>query len=221
MQQKDVRITVGITGAQPIAYLDSKVSSDLKEVFSSCTISLEGCNFGALEAAHIGSAKHRRDTDFKLDISVYGLNAHGDLVGKLLSKRNLFLQNPPPSIARPTYNNPHIWAFDDIPDIDIWLAERMIRKPGRRNVEPQQGWIRVLDQLSDSYAGTERTILDTSGLRTDLLKYVAVFIIGFVTNASSRHQQAALVFMTNRETGNLNEALRYWKPGVSEEGTVM
>lgn len=105
---------------------------------------------------------------FKLNINITGPSLDGELVGEILSNRDLFLQEPLQREEHHPYENPHVWKFEDLPDIDVWLAERTQARSVGEQMVLQQGWNLVLDELPDFDTG--HSDLDVSRLSTQLLK---------------------------------------------------
>lgn len=109
---------------------------------------------------------------FKLHVNIFGLKSDSEAVGVLLSDNGLYLQEPYQRTENCNYHNPHVWTFDDIPDIDIWLAGLSRGKLIGEQMAAEQGWSRVLDDLSSFDSGHKD--LDTSCLTVPLLKYVSL-----------------------------------------------
>jgi len=160
-------ITVGISDDEAFAQLNRAASTALHKIAALPRMkfhaymardSLEGL-ISKYNDLGLGTTPIR----FKLSINVSGPSSDGKLVGEILSDRDLFLQDPLQR-GRDPYENPHVWTFEDLPDVDIWLAGLT---QGRPTVE-QQSWNRVLDELPDFDTG--HSDLDVSHLATPLLK---------------------------------------------------
>ena len=109
---------------------------------------------------------------FKLHVNVFGLKSDSEPVGMLLSDNGLYLQEPYQRMENCKYHNPHVWTFDDLPDVDIWLAGLSRGKHIGEQMAAEQGWNRVLDDLS--YFDSGHKDLDTSCLTVPLLKYASL-----------------------------------------------
>ena len=109
---------------------------------------------------------------FKLQINIFGLKRDSEQIGTLLSDSSLYLQEPYQRTENYAYHNPHVWTFDDLPDIDVWLAGLSRSKPIGEQMAVEQGWNKVLDDLSSF--DSRHTDLDTSCLTVPLLKYVCL-----------------------------------------------
>jgi hypothetical protein len=105
---------------------------------------------------------------FKLNINVFGLRSDSVSVGETLSDSDMFLQEPYHRTRNLDYNNPHFWTFDNLPEIDIWLAGLSRGKPIDEQMIGEHGWNQVLDGLSNFGSGHKD--IDVSCLSVPLLK---------------------------------------------------
>lgn len=106
---------------------------------------------------------------FKLNVNVFGAKAESELIGEALSDGSLFLQEPLWRTDKLDYHNPHVWSFEEFPEVDIWLAGLNRDRSFEEQMASQQGWNQVLDELSSFKSG--HTDLDLSLLTARLLKY--------------------------------------------------
>lgn len=215
------RITIGLANHADFAQLNALAASTLSQVAKNVTFE-----------AHADEASIRALLDypnfvgrsalarFKLHVNIFGLKSDSEPVGTLLSDNGLYLQEPYHRTEDCIYYNPHVWTFDDLPDIDIWLAGLSRGKLIGEQMAAEQGWNRVLDDLSSFDSGHKD--LDTSCLTVPLLKYVnLLWKILCQAYKSVRHQIDALGFMTDREIGELRHPMRYWSSGTAEDGTLV
>jgi hypothetical protein len=162
------RITIGLASHADFAQLNALAASALHQVAQMVKLEayIDGASFRALDERAQQSTLAR----FRVQINIFGLERDGEQVGTLLSDYGLYLQEPYQLEGKGPYHNPHVWAFDDLPDVDIWLAGLSRGKLIGEQMTAEQGWNRVLDDLSSFDSG--HTDLDTSCLTVPLLKYV-------------------------------------------------
>jgi hypothetical protein len=167
------RTTIGSANRADFAQLNALAASALSEVADLVTLEAyaDEESFRALCDTQkcIGRSALAR---FKLQINIFGMKSDSELVGVLLSDNGMYLQEPYQRTDDCNYYNPHVWAFDDLPDIDIWLAGLSRGKLIGEQMAAEQGWNRVLDDLSNFDSGHKD--LDTSCLTVPLLKYISL-----------------------------------------------
>ena len=167
------RITIGSANHAEFAQLNALAASTLSQVADIVTFEAyaDEASFRALLGTQNGIGRSTL-TRFKIHINMFGLKSDSDQVGILLSDNGLYLQEPYQRTENCDYHNPHVWTFDDLPDIDIWLAGLSRGKLVGEQMAAEQGWNRVLDDLS-GFDSNHRD-LDTSCLTIPLLKYVSL-----------------------------------------------
>lgn len=165
------RITIGSANHAVFAQLNALAASTLSQVADVLTLEAyaDETSFRALLDTEEGFDR-KALARFKIQINVFGLKSKSETVGILLSDNGLYLQEPYQHTEKCKYHNPHVWTFDDIPDIDIWLAGLSRGKLIGEQMAAEQGWNRVLDDLASFDSGHKD--LDTSCLTVPLLKYV-------------------------------------------------
>jgi hypothetical protein len=167
------RITIGSANHAEFAQLNALAASTLSQVADIVTFEAyaDEASFRALldNQNIIGRNTLAR---FKTHINIFGLESDSESIGILLSDNGLYLQEPYQRTENCNYCNPHVWTFDDLPDIDIWLAGLSRGKLVGEQMAAEQGWNRVLDDLS-SFDSNHRD-LDTSCLTVPLLKYISL-----------------------------------------------
>jgi hypothetical protein len=165
------RITIGSANHADFAQLNALAASTLSQVARNVTFEAyaDEASIRALldQPNWVGRSALAR---FKLHVNIFGLKSDSELVGTLLSDNGLYLQEPYHRTENCIYHNPHVWTFDDLPDIDIWLAGLSHGKLIGEQMAAEQGWNRVLDDLAKFDSGHKD--LDTSCLTVPLLKYV-------------------------------------------------
>lgn len=165
------RITIGSANHAEFAQLNALAASTLSQVADVLTLEAyaDETSLRALLDTEEGIDRNAL-ARFKIQINVFGLKSKSETVGILLSDNGLYLQEPYQRTEKCKYHNPHVWTFDDIPDIDIWLAGLSRGKLIGEQMAAEQGWNRVLDDLASFDSGHKD--LDTSCLTVPLLKYV-------------------------------------------------
>jgi hypothetical protein len=164
------QMTFGIADDAPFAQLNSLATTTLRQATALLTVVI--CAYMARDSFEDLSSKRIDEgttpVRFKININISGSSLDGELIGEMLSKRDLFLQDPLQREECIPYENPHVWAFEDLPDIDVWLAGLAQGRSAGEQMAAQQGWSRVLDELPDFDTG--HSDLDVSRLTTPLLK---------------------------------------------------
>jgi hypothetical protein len=163
--------TVGIADDVAFAQLNSLASTTLHQAAALPTMVIRA--YMARDSFEDLLAKRKvdqstRPVHFKLNINISGPSLNGERVGEILSDHDLFLQDPLQREECHPYKNPHVWEFEDLPDIDVWLAGLAQGQSVGEQMAAQQGWSRVLDELPDFDTG--HSDLDVSRLKTPLLK---------------------------------------------------
>lgn len=166
------RITIGFENEPDFAQLNVVSASTLNQVAVHSSVVLEAYMSKAALGTLFDSQRKFSDMvlpRFKLNINVSGIKAEGEAAGEILSDNDMFLQEPIWRTDQREYHNPHIWTFEEFPEVDIWLAGLSRNKSFEEQMAAQQGWNQVLDELSSFKSA--HTDLDTSLLTARLLKY--------------------------------------------------
>lgn len=216
------QITIAYADRPAFGQLNSVVAAILTKVASCSRVMVDAYICIASLKALFGPQNNTNSTTlarFKLNINVFGARSDSEAIGETLSDGSLFLQEPLWRTDKLDYHNPHIWSFEEFPEVDIWLAGLNRDKPLEEQMTAQQGWNEVLDELSSFKSG--HTDLDVSLLTARLLKYTYLPSSAETKLTKfGRHQTDALGFMTDREIGRLTEAMSYWRSGTDEHGAL-
>ncbi|KAH8802968.1 SNF2 family N-terminal domain-containing protein [Xylogone sp. PMI_703] len=151
----------------------------------------------------IGQAKKSVEAMVKVDINVYGQRRMAANVGDALSSGKLWLQRPGHARSEAEYDNPHFLHLEinnhqlqpilPVSQVaDQGLVNRMRRKERLR---------KMVEEVYKSLDSTRHLDMVDGG--------------DMVTGKLLKHQQEALGFMLERETGQINNRYRLW---VLEEG---
>ncbi|KAF2973070.1 hypothetical protein GQX73_g632 [Xylaria multiplex] len=167
---------------------------------------LEGVAPLNLLRERIGKINKSSDRKIRIDINVYGSRDTRTKIGEELSLKKVWLQKPDNYKTNFPYDNPHVVKFPEINHVSAG-ANDMRRPPDEEGQLAKQDRIQKI--VSDVYVSLQRAgeLETTSGdrrLQTDLLD----------------HQQRALTFMKQRESGNIPEKYRLWAKS-SIEGQEM
>ncbi|WYZ36487.1 hypothetical protein EsH8_XV_000040 [Colletotrichum jinshuiense] len=146
----------------------------------------------------IARAKKPAEAMVKVDINVYGPRRTAQDVGEKLSEGRLWLQKPDYSRRGLDYKNPHMLQHDWVEELDFEVA-RQVGGGGSAKRQPRDENLRKI--MMEVYQSLDKNRdLDKvdagEGLKNKLLI----------------HQQEALGFMLERESGCFHERYRLWKP---------
>ncbi|KAJ0340378.1 hypothetical protein KNSL1_011586 [Colletotrichum chrysophilum] len=146
----------------------------------------------------IGRAKKPVEAMVKVDINVYGPRRTAQYVGDKLSEGKLWLQKPTHPRKDVDYDNPHVLQLDGVGDMAI-EAVREVNGGGATKRQPREENLRKMMlevyQRLDTHKNLEK-VGGGEGLKNELLI----------------HQQEALGFMLQRESGEIPDPYRLWKP---------
>ncbi|KAF0328442.1 DNA repair and recombination protein rad5c [Colletotrichum asianum] len=146
----------------------------------------------------IGRAKKPVEAMVKVDINVYGPRRAAPEVGDKLSEGKLWLQKPTHSRKDVDYENPHMLQLDGVEEMTV-EAVREVGGGGPAKRQPREENLRKMMlevyQSLDKHRDLEK-VGGGEGLKNELLI----------------HQQEALGFMLQRESGEIGDRYRLWKP---------
>ncbi|KAK5993832.1 hypothetical protein PT974_07269 [Cladobotryum mycophilum] len=135
-----------------------------------------------------------------VDINIYGPANKSDMVGEVLTEHKLWLQTPDYYKKQYPYDNPHFICFPDEEE----LMQVDVAQPERSNPQPrtENDVMQLMTEVNNSTnrAQNLERVIENHMVRTKLLD----------------HQQEALSFMLQRESGNITEKFRLWEPKVIE-----
>uniref|UniRef100_A0A093VGA7 Putative SWI/SNF-related matrix-associated actin-dependent regulator of chromatin subfamily A member 3-like 1 n=1 Tax=Talaromyces marneffei PM1 TaxID=1077442 RepID=A0A093VGA7_TALMA len=149
----------------------------------------------------IRRAQKQSDAAIRVDVNIYGPEASRDRVGKYLSDKGLFLQPPNERRRGTRYDNPHILQLDDLggsdteednSDSDVASSDAS----SEQNEDFQETIAEVFNSLTRS--DDLRGVRGSEGLNRTLYP----------------HQEEALFFMLQRETGDIPDKYRLWQPEI-------
>ncbi|CAI7571851.1 unnamed protein product [Penicillium bialowiezense] len=135
----------------------------------------------------------------RVNIHLYGLESHRDQSDRKMSKGNLFLQ--PPDRCRPgiRYSNPQIMQFDDVEDSNI--EDEMSATDDESGVDISLDSDKSFDETIATVLQSLQRPREQNPIRE----------IGDLNGALYPHQEQALDFMIQRETGEIPAQYRLWQ----------
>lgn len=186
--------------ATELGYLSERMKRTLKPLIGSPHFEMEAWNTLNSIMDALSKAKTSAEAAIRVNIHVYGLENLRDQIGRQLSKGNLFLQHP--DMCRPgiRYDNPHILRFDEIEDSDVGEVT---------NAAEDEGQIGVSCECDAGFDETIATVFQ-SLRRPDKLNRLKE--TGNLVGSLYPHQEEALDFMAQRETGEITVEYRLWQP---------
>ncbi|OLN85473.1 putative SWI/SNF-related matrix-associated actin-dependent regulator of chromatin subfamily A member 3-like 3 [Colletotrichum chlorophyti] len=201
-QQENVLLTFR-DDATEFGYLRSAHGRTLARLLNQVVVELEPIAPTIALRETIGRAKKPAEAMVKVDINVYGPRGAARRVGDALSEGKLWLQKP--DHARPDvfYENPHelhIRGGEQMPEEVV----REVNSGTPAGRQPREESLRrMMMEVYDSIQNNRQLARVHGGnrLKHDLLL----------------HQQEALAFMLERESGKINHRYRLWQP-VTIEG---
>ncbi|KAJ2988607.1 hypothetical protein NUW58_g3883 [Xylaria curta] len=145
----------------------------------------------------IGKITKASDRKIRMDINVYGLRETASKIGEELSPKKLWFQRPDNYQTKYPYENPHVISF---PGIDHVSAGASDLRGGLDEAAQMAKHDRMQKLVSEVHVALHRAneLETTTGdrrLQTPLLD----------------HQQRALTFMRQRESGEIPDKYRLWK----------
>ncbi|VUC29297.1 unnamed protein product [Clonostachys rosea] len=189
---------------EKFGYLRSGETKTISQVLSH-TVTFEPIALKAALREVIGRAHKPADAMVKLDINVYGPRRESSRVSDALSRGKLWLQRPDHSREGTVYENPHFLKLkiNGGRERTILPVERAVGNVApRRNVREEQ-LRRLVEEVYQSVDNSRELERVDGGAR--------------VTQQLLRHQQEALAFMLERESGHIAERYRLWRE-VTLEG---
>ncbi|KAK3395026.1 SNF2 family N-terminal domain-containing protein [Podospora didyma] len=134
----------------------------------------------------------------QVNINIYGPQNCDKEIGDMLSDQKLWLQRPDHMRAKVIYKNPHALSF---PEIEGYLQEEQVAKEVAAASKPraEEERLKILVKSVENALSRASELDNETGdqrLTTELLK----------------HQQRALSYMLQRESGEIPEKYRLWEP---------
>ncbi|KAM5349514.1 hypothetical protein ACJ41O_006019 [Fusarium nematophilum] len=146
----------------------------------------------------------------KVDVNVYGPRHEASQVGRILSEGKLWLQRSPHRRDGSVYENPHFLRIkiqDDETQPSQTIQQVAGNAPGKKRSKEEQRQQNLRKMVEEVYKSVDKTrdlkmVEGGRGVIQQLLK----------------HQQEALGFMLERESGHINDKFRLWREVVLKDG---
>ncbi|KAF3400768.1 putative SWI/SNF-related matrix-associated actin-dependent regulator of chromatin [Talaromyces pinophilus] len=182
-----------------LGYLNEKMEGKLKDIANEPSIELDAVvNLQSLSDA-IRRAQKQSDAAIRVDVNIYGPEASRDRVGKYLSDKALFLQPPNEKRREARYDNPHILQLDGLDESDTDESDSdSVAASSNASSEQNQDFQETIAEVFNSLTRSDdlRGVRGSEGLNRALYQ----------------HQEEALYFMLQRETGDIPDKYRLWRP---------
>ncbi|KAL4899990.1 hypothetical protein BDW74DRAFT_162480 [Aspergillus multicolor] len=161
-------------------------------------------------------AAKAKDAKFRVNINVYGLESDRDKVGRELSRSSLFLQVPDMVRSGIRYDNPHMLKLDGMEDSETEEEEGVVEVEAEQEEEVEVE-VLIPPERDRDFEETMAEVLQS------LRRQDGLHRLGGGENLNSAlypHQEEALDFMMQRETGDISDEYRLWQPKM-ENGEKM
>uniref|UniRef100_A0A0B7KCA3 RING-type domain-containing protein n=1 Tax=Bionectria ochroleuca TaxID=29856 RepID=A0A0B7KCA3_BIOOC len=191
---------------EKFGYLRSGETKIISQVLSH-NVTFEPVALKAVLREVIGRAHRPADAMVKLDINVYGPRQESSRVSDALSRGKLWLQRPDHTREGIIYENPHFLKLkiNGGQERTLLPVEHVVGHTApRRNVREEQ-LRKLVEEVYQSVDNSRELERVDGGAR--------------VTQQLLRHQQEALAFMLERESGHIAKRYRLWRE-VPLEGKV-
>ncbi|KAH8689021.1 putative helicase [Talaromyces proteolyticus] len=203
-KSRDNQIFLKFADGMELGYLSEKMKHGLDNLIDKPLVEFNAVIHLRNVIDAISRARKSSEARFRVNINVYGPEEDRRHVGKELSDKGLFLQKPDERRQGTLYDNPHILPLDDMDDSvdnDTDHAEHDHSDQGE-----------ILNSSSDSRdENIQQTMAGvfSSLTRGDELNCVSGSEI--LNCPLYPHQEQALDFMLQRETGDIPAKYRMWQ----------
>ncbi|KAH8123686.1 hypothetical protein FP744_10005786 [Trichoderma asperellum] len=196
----------GDEGGQ-FGYLRSAVGKTLAPLLAMPQVKFEPIGQASNLKGIIGRANKASEAIAKVDINLYGPQFAAKEVGDKLSHGKLWLQKSTHMKRGVTYDNPHFLRLE-IGGVPIQCAQPVTQTRNEGPTGKKKREERLQKMVEEVYKTLDRSrdldMVD-GGDR--------------VTQELLKHQQEALGFMLERESGHINDKYRLWETKVLDDGT--
>ncbi|KAL6904139.1 SNF2 family N-terminal domain-containing protein [Trichoderma evansii] len=188
-------------------YLRSAVGRTLASLLAMPNVKFEPIGQASSLKDIIGRANKASEAIAKVDINLYGPQGAAKEVGNTLSHGKLWLQKSAHMKGGITYDNPHFLRLE-ISGVPIQCKQPVSQTRNERRTGKQEREERLQKMVEEVYKSLDRTRdLDRvdGGDR--------------VTQELLKHQEEALGFMLERESGHITDKYRLWETKILDDGT--
>ncbi|KEF62318.1 uncharacterized protein A1O9_00290 [Exophiala aquamarina CBS 119918] len=183
-----------------LAQLNMHLYEALQDHVKSQTIRLEALIHKRKIFEDIAAATRERNAHTSLNINVYGSSSEHERIGRALSNERVWLQRPDWLNPNTTYDNPHTLKLESNDDqVDLEIAPEDEEPSADTNFQ---------QSVNEMYSMLTRD-LHLKGISGDARLRSALFA----------HQEKALDFMIQRESGPIPEGFKLWEPASQDSET--
>ncbi|KAL7924430.1 SNF2 family N-terminal domain-containing protein [Trichoderma austrokoningii] len=193
--------------SEKFGYLRSAVGKTLMPLLAMSNINLEPISQASTLRDIIGRANKASEAVAKVDINLYGPRCAAKEVGDTLSHGKLWLQKSNHMKRGVIYDNPHFLQLE-MNGVAIQPTQPVSQARNEGPTGKQKRQDRLQKMVEEVYKSIDRS----RDLKT-------VDGGDRVTQELLKHQQEALGFMLERETGEINERYRLWEAKLLDDGT--
>ncbi|KAK0629251.1 SNF2 family N-terminal domain-containing protein [Bombardia bombarda] len=163
------------------------------------SIEIEAVGVTSALCEQIGRASKPEEALVQVNVNIYGPRERAAEIGGALSDQKHYLQRPDYFKAQFPYDNPHTLIF---PDLEGQLVEEEVREEVSAAAKPRAEEDRLKTLVTEVHNSLSRAKeleieIGDKRLKSDLLN----------------HQQRALSYMLQRESGAIPEKYRLWQKG--------
>ena len=204
MRSQNSQIVLQLPNDTCFAQVNTHHSKTLEELIQRPFVELDAFVDHVQFLQTIGSASKPREATMRVNINVYGSIKDSEAIGKLFSDEKIFLQDPDNPRLGLMIKNPHVF---ELSGAEPMSTDHTTTTDVAKSVKGDSEQILQMT-VSDLYTSLKRgqnlkQIDGDACLRTPLL----------------RHQQEALDFMTQRESGPVPEEFRLWNESCEDGHT--
>ncbi|KAF9878016.1 DNA repair and recombination protein rad5c [Colletotrichum karsti] len=196
-EQQD-HVLLAFKDGTDFGYLRSGPGKSLSPLLTQSSVEFEPIAPTATLRETIGRAKKPVEAMVKVDINVYGPRRLAQNIGDKLSEGKLWLQKPSHKRREVDYENPHMLQLDDLEDLTL---EPVREVNGGAQAKRRSRENNLSDMMKEIYESLNRTRHHDKAERAEGLR-----------NELLMHQQEALGFMLQRESGEIDERYQLWEP---------
>ncbi|KAL6401433.1 DNA repair and recombination protein rad5c [Ilyonectria robusta] len=185
----------------PFGHLRDKLTKALTPLLRWDSLQFEAVVLSQGVRGKISKIDKSGEAIVQVDINIYGPSDQATKVGDKLTEDKLWFQRPDYYKNQYPYENPHVIRF---PELEGSMQFEELRNEMRTSASRTE--VNVLQIVSEINNSTHRAdglerVTGDRRLLTLLLE----------------HQEKALAFMLERESGNVREDFRLWKPAIVDD----
>ncbi|KAI1488686.1 SNF2 family N-terminal domain-containing protein [Biscogniauxia mediterranea] len=189
---------------EEFGYLRSGVGKTLAPLLNSSCVELEPIAPTSNLKETIGRAQKPSEAMVKVDINLYGQRRAAAEVGDVLSGGKLWLQKPDHARRGMVYDNPHFLPIK-INGVQVQSVQPENQDSNERVVKKKNREEQLRSMVKEVYKSVDNS------------RHLDVVEGGnIVARKLLKHQQEALGFMLERESGHINDQYRLWQRDLED-----